>query len=276
MDPAANAESTSSLIHQAADAGANLVILPELIATSYAPTNPGLRDLAESVSDPGPCLTAWQNVARDRGVSVVAGFAERDGNSLFNAAVIIDEQGRIVDTYRKLHLFGDEHSAFSPGDHGLPIVDVQGVRLGVVVCYDLRFPEALRILAVRGCEVVAVPTAWVRGFDRKVDPTGRIGQVDGAVVQANLNQLFLVVADQVGETNGVGFLGRSLIVDPYGELVVGPLSPVDPQIATATIDTALVQSARHRGAGIDPLVNRRIDVYAEDLGYREVERKAAQ
>lgn len=268
LDPEANARTTAAAIREQAAQGARLVVLPELVSTSYDPSAEALADLAESVDDPGPCLGAWSAAAAETGSVVVAGFAERAGDALFNSAVVIDADGSIVDVYRKLHLFGGERRVFAAGDHGLPIVEVLGLRLGVAVCYDLRFPETLRILAVRGCEAVAVPTAWVRGFDRGVDPTGRIGQVDGAIVQANLNQLYLVIADQVGETRGTSFLGRSLIVDPYGTPLVGPLSPDAEETAMAVIDTEQVAAARHRGAGIDPLANRRTDVYAEDLGYQ--------
>lgn len=268
LDPEANAASTVRSIAEQAAAGSRLVVLPELVATAYDPRATSLRDLAESVDDPGPCLTAWQEAAAHHGVAVVAGFAERVGERLYNSAVVIDTDGSVIEVYRKLHLFGSEQGVFEPGDRGLPIVEIEGVRLGVAVCYDLRFPETLRILAVRECEAVAVPTAWVRGFDRAVDPSGRIGQVDGVIVQANLNQLYLIVADQVGETNGSAFLGRSLIVDPYGRPMVGPLSPDLAETAQATLDTDVVQAARHRGPGIDPLENRRTDLYAADLGYR--------
>lgn len=268
LDPSANALTTGARIRELAAQGAGLVVLPELIATAYDPHADALAALAESTDDPGLCLAEWSAAARETGCVVVGGFVERDGDALYNSAAVIDPAGTIVEVYRKLHLFGAERKFFAPGNRGLPIVDVAGVRLGVAVCYDLRFPETLRILAVRGCEVVAIPTAWVRGFDRGVDPSGRIGQVDGAVVQANLNQLYLVIADQVGETAGVSFLGRSLIVDPYGTPLVGPLSPEGEETATATLDTEAVAAARHRGPGIDPLVNRRTDVYAEDLGYQ--------
>jgi predicted amidohydrolase len=93
--------------------------------------------------------------------------------------------------------------------------------------------------------------------------------VDGALVQSNLNQLFLVCADQVGQADQVTFLGRSVITTPYGEAAAGPLSPNDEAIAVVKLDLDDVQRARHRGPGIDPFENRRTDVYAADLGYQE-------
>ncbi len=269
LDPEANAAGSSARIRTAAARGATLVVLPELVATSYYASRDKLLPIAESVTDPGPCLSAWSSTARELKVTVVAGFAEREGDKLFNSAVVIDSSGRFVEVYRKLHLFGVEHRAFSPGDRGLPVVDVDGVRLGVLVCYDLRFPETVRIMALRGAEVIAVPTAWVGGFDRAVPPDGRIGQVDGALVQCNLNQVFMACADQVGTTGSVSFLGRSVVINPFGQALAGPLSPDDEDIVVVPIDTGEVERARHRGPGIDPMENRRTDVYDAMLGYQE-------
>ena len=160
-----------------------------------------------------------------------------DGDRLFNSVAVIGPDGRIAGTYRKLHLFGRERDVFTPGDHGLPVFEIAGLRLGVVVCYDLRFPEAVRILALRDVDLVAVPTAWVAGFDKATSPTGSIGQVDGALVQGNLNSVFLACADQVGEAEPYTFLGRSVLVDPYGQATVGPLDPVAEDLVVVEIDT---------------------------------------
>ncbi len=268
LDPAANALSTVAAIERAATEGARIVVLPELAATGYCVDPVALRDVAESVSTPGPVLRAWVDAARRLGVAVIGGFAELDGGRLFNSAVTIDASGSVRSVYRKLHLFAGERDCFAPGDLGLPIVEVHGVRVGVIVCYDLRFPEAMRILALRGAELIAVPTAWVGGFDRR--PSGeRIGQVDGAIVQANLNQVYVACADAVGAIDPFRFLGQSVGVTPYGEVVAGPLSGSDEGIAHVSVDPQTVADARHRGPGIDPFENRRTDVYAVDLGYRE-------
>jgi predicted amidohydrolase len=125
----------------------------------------------------------------------------------------------------------------------------------------------MRILALRGAELIAVPTAWVAGFDRVVPEHGRIAQVDGAIVQANLNQVYVACADQVGTSGRTAFLGRSVAVGPYGDILAGPLSPTDEDLTTITVDAVEVERARHRGPGIDPLENRRTDVYDAYLGY---------
>lgn len=267
LDTAANAAATSAAIDRAARDGAQLVVLPELIGTGYVTDADALAAVAEDVSAPGPVLRAWSEAARRTGTCVVGGLAERSGGRLYNSAVCIDETGAIAGVYRKLHLFGREHDGFTPGDRGLPIVELAGLRVGVLVCYDLRFPEAMRILALRGAELIAVPTAWVAGFDRVVPEHGRIAQVDGAIVQANLNQVYVACADQVGAAGRTTFLGRSVAVGPYGDVLAGPLSPTDEGLTTITVDATEVAAARHRGPGIDPLENRRTDVYDAYLGY---------
>jgi predicted amidohydrolase len=268
LDVAANAATTTAALHSAAALGARLVVLPELAATGYVLDRDALLDRAESALAPGPALSAWSAAARDLGITVVGGFAERAEDALYNSVAVIGSDGEVVGTYRKLHLFGREREVFAPGDLGLPVFEVAGLRLGVVVCYDLRFPEAVRILALRDVDVVAVPTAWVAGFDAATPDTPRIGQVDGALVQANLNSVFLACADQVGSAPPHTFLGCSVVVDPYGRPVVGPLSPQEPEVVVVEVDLAEVQAARHRGPGISPLDDRRTDVYGALLGYR--------
>jgi predicted amidohydrolase len=269
LDVPANVATTTAALRAAAGRGARLVVLPELAATGYVLDRDGLLDLAESTQAPGPVLSAWAATAREHGLVVVGGFAELDGDRLYNSVAVIGPDGRIAGTYRKLHLFGREREVFAPGDVGLPVFEVAGLRLGVVVCYDLRFPEAVRILALRDVDLVAVPTAWVAGFDKVTSPTASIGQVDGALVQGNLNSVFLACADQVGTAEPYTFLGRSVVVDPYGRAAVGPLDPVAEDLVVVEIDTDDVRTARHRGPGISPLEDRRTDVYGDLLGYRE-------
>jgi predicted amidohydrolase len=269
LDVAENTARTTAALRSAAAGGADLVVLPELVATGYVLDRAALLDRAESTADPGPVLSAWSSEARELGVTVVGGFAERDGDALYNAVAVFGPDGGHAGTYRKLHLFGREREVFVPGDLGLPVLEVGGLRIGVVVCYDLRFPEALRILALRDVDLVAVPTAWVAGFDAAVPEGPRIGQVDGALVQANLNSVFVACADQVGAAEPFTFLGRSVVADPYGRPVLGPLHPATPEVAVVAVDTDDVRAARHRGPGISPLEDRRTDVYGDLLGYRE-------
>lgn len=276
-DPAERRRATVDAIADAAGQGAALVVLPELAACGYRLDAHHLAATAEAVDDPDGVVAAWRAVAGANGIAVVGGFAERTGgdgpgagdrppSAVANAAVAIEADGRIAGVYRKLHLFGREHDVLAPGDLGLPIVELAGLSVGMLICYDLRFVEAARVLGLRGADLIAVPTAWVPGFD-KPRADGGIGQVDGVVVQANLDQVYLACADHVGAEGDLTFLGRSLVVDPYGTVVAGPLAPDRPGLAIAEVDPAVVVAARERGPGISPRGNRRTDVYGAMLGY---------
>ena len=266
-DDSARLDATVAAIDAAATSGAELVVLPELAACGYRLVARHLALRAEPGDGTGPVLSAWRAAARRLGVAVIGGFAEATGAAIANAAVVIGPDGAVVGTYRKLHLFGTEHAVFAPGDGGLPVFDLLGARVGVLVCYDLRFPEAARILALQGAELVAVPTAWTGGFDAALPEGPRIPHVDGVIVQANLNQVHVAVAGQVGEQDGTIFLGRSLVVDPFGEVLEGPLSPTEEAVVTVDVELDTGLRAQHRGPGISPRENRRTDVYGDLLGY---------
>ena len=243
-------------------------MLPELAATGYVLAGDHLHEHAEPADATGPVLGAWVAAARRHHVAVVRGYVERLGDSLFNAAVAIASDGRVAGHYRKLHLFGGEHDVLAPGDLGLPVFDLAGLRVGLLICYDLRFPEAARILALRGAQAVLVPTAWVGGFNARGTAPGRfIGQIEAALAHANLNQVYVLCADFAGRQRDVQLLGRSIAIDPFGAIVAGPASADEPATLCADVDPATVAAALERGAGISPRANRRTDVYGDLLGY---------
>lgn len=266
-DDAGRLRATVEAIERGAADGADLVVLPELAACGYRLSARHLGLRAEPGDGSGFVLSAWRGAARRSGIAVVGGFAESTGSAIANAAVVIDPTGDVIGTYRKLHLFGPEHDVFAPGDRGLPVFEVAGARLAVLVCYDLRFPEAARIVALQGAQIIAMPTAWIRGFDAALPDGPRIPHVDGVIVQANLNQVHVAAAGQVGEQDGSVFLGRSLVVDCFGQMLLDPLSPCGEAVVTVDVDLDAPERAQHRGPGISPRENRRTDVYGALLGY---------
>ena len=224
LDAAANRELTTAAIAAAAADGAELVILPELVACGYVLDAEGIAELAEAGDGTGTVVSAWRAAAREHGIAVIGGYAERDGDDLYNAVAVIGPDGEPLGAYQKLHLFGREHDIFARGNRGMPVFEIAGMSVGVLVCYDLRFPETMRLLALDGATLIAVPTAWVAGFDARVPADDEsIGQIDGALVQANLNQVFVACADQSGSHGETTLLGRSLIISPYGDAIAGPL-----------------------------------------------------
>jgi N-carbamoylputrescine amidase len=269
LEVEANVARTVDAVEKAAAEGARVVVLPELASSGYVLHEPLVRPCAEDVAAPGPALTAWSEAAARTGATVVAGFPEVEDGRLYNSAAVFGPDGQLLAVYRKLHLFAGEQDVFTPGDRGLPIVEVDGIRLGVLVCYDLRFPEAVRIHALRDVDLVAVPTAWVGGFDAPDTRAAEIGQVRTARVMANVNAIPLACASQVGQAGPFAFLGSSVLIDPFGTDVAPPASRTKESVAVLDLDLGRLRLARHRGEGMSPLDQRRTDVYAELLGYTD-------
>lgn len=256
----ANREASVAEARRAFEQGARLVVLPELVVTGYVADRERLLPVAEQIG--GPTVSAWTQVAAKSGGYVVGGLCERAGDRLYNTAVMVGPEGLVLH-YRKLHPFREEKHVFEPGDLGLPVADTALGRVGLCICYDLRFVETLRALALRGAELVCVPTAWLPGFDaERWDAEGYCPQARGAILQANLNQVFVACASQAGRRDGLDFLGSSIIADPYGKVVSGPLPGDSDETAIATVDLDAARQAQVRDPLIGPRVDRRTDVYA--------------
>jgi N-carbamoylputrescine amidase len=261
-----NRRASVTAAREAFASSADVVVLPELIVSGYVADAERLRSIAEPLD--GPTVAAWQEVAGGSGGIVVGGFCERDGEALYNSAVAVGADGVLLH-YRKLHLFDQEKDAFRPGDLGLPVVDTPHGRLGVCVCYDFRFVEVLRALSLEGAELVCAPTAWVIGFDRqRWDDAGLCPQAHAVIQQANLDQVFVACASQVGRRGATEFLGSSIVADPHGHLALGPLPRTDERLEVVAIDLADTERARRRSARITPRDDRRTDVYGLRLGDR--------
>ncbi|WP_214108335.1 nitrilase-related carbon-nitrogen hydrolase [Acrocarpospora catenulata] len=261
---AANRALAATRAAAAFQAGADLVVLPELAVSGYVVDPVLARTVAEPLD--GPSLAAFTRVAGRAGL-VVYGFCERDGDDLFNTVVAVDGDGPVLH-YRKLHLFDREKGVYTPGDLGLPVRETPYGVLGLCVCYDLRFVEVLRALSLQGADLVIAPAAWVAGFDRTVPVAGATRHVDSVLAQANLDQVAVVAVSQVAGAShgGPATLGGSVACDAYGEVLAGPLSRTAADAALVRIDIAAVRAARVRGPAIRPREDRRTDVYS--LNYR--------
>ena len=162
-DPGRNLDRGLDMAAEGFSGGTNVVLLPELAVPGYT-ADPGV--LAESAQTlNGPAVKAWQRAAAAGGGYIVGGLCERDGSQLYDSAVMVSGDG-LLTCYRKAHLFDGEKNIFAPGDVGFPVVSTGYGTFGICICYDLRFVEVLRILALQGAELVLVPSAWVSGFDR--------------------------------------------------------------------------------------------------------------
>lgn len=258
-----NVGRTLELIETAAAQGARLIVLPELANSGYVFAS---RDeafaLAEEVPH-GPTSRAWMDVARRHGLHLVAGINERDGQALYNAAVVVGPTGH-VGTFRKVHLWAAENLFFEPGNLGFPVFKTPLGRLGTFICYDGWFPESYRLCALQGADIVCIPTNWVPipGQDEKREAMANIL----CMAAAHANSMFVAAADRVGVERGQPFIGQSVIVSYTGWPIGGPASPDREEIIYAEANLADARRERNWNEYNQVLRDRRIDVYDEMLG----------
>jgi predicted amidohydrolase len=192
----------------AASAGASLLICPEMFLTGYNIGAAAAARLAEAAD--GPSLARAARIARDHGIGLLFGYPERGGDgAIYNAASLIDRDGAALASYRKCHLFGDlDRAMFRAGSRLPEVVEMDGVRVGLAICYDIEFPETVRLLALCGADLVVVPTALMDPFEivaRTLVPA-----------RAVENQLFLAYANRCGQEGDLRYCGLSCVVGPDG------------------------------------------------------------
>lgn len=234
-DVAANRAKASAMLAEAAGRGAELAVLPEMWTTGYA-----LEEIHTLAEPPGgPTLTMLRAFAREHGVALVAGsLAEREDGKVYNTAYAIGRDGEVAARYRKIHLIGlmAEDRYLSPGDTRCTF-DLGFGPAGLIICYDLRFTELPRALALSGCRALFVPAEWPASRGRHWLALN--------VARAIENQMFVIAVNRVGRDAANLFYGHSLIVDPWGE-VVAEGSETAEQVIVADVDFAAVEEIRKR------------------------------
>jgi predicted amidohydrolase len=245
---------------RAAERGAQLIVLPELSSSGYVFTDESEAARTAENADAGPLVERLHYVCVRNGCHIVVGINERDGEQRHNSAVLIGPEGRIA-TYRKLHLFHDEQSWFTPGE-SVVVADTPLGRIGMIICFDLWFPEPARALALAGAEIIAVPTNWVSSFKPTVwDDRGYCQGDYVAMATAAQNGVVMACADRIGVERGTTFLGASIIVGADGWPVGGPASKDEPELLVADVDLDDVERARHRTPRNHLLRDRRPQAY---------------
>lgn len=241
-------------IREAIDAGADVVVLPELITSGYVFES---RDEAAEVAidREHELLREWAEEARRGDAVVIGGFCERgDDGLLYNSAALIDASG-LRAVYRKLHLWDHEKLLFEPGAAPPPVVDTRAGRIGVLICYDLEFPELTRWVGLQGAQLLAVPTNWplVPRPDGERPPEAVI-----AMAAARVNRMAIACADRLGTERGVEWTGGATIVGvdgwPAAERRDTGLLVTDIDLAEA-LEKRLTDHA-------DAFGDRRPDIYA--------------
>jgi N-carbamoylputrescine amidase len=268
-DPAANVETASARVREAAREGARIVCLPELFRSRYFAQSEdhAAFDLAEPV--PGPTTEALGRVAREAGVVVVAPVFERRAAGLYhNSAAVLDADGALVGLYRKMHIPDDplyyEKFYFTPGDLGFLAFDTAVGRIGTLVCWDQWYPEAARLTALAGADVLFYPTA-IGWHPREKAEFGAAQASAWQTMQrahAIANGVYVAAVNRVGHEGpadgGIEFWGASFVCDPFG-VVLKEASRTGEEILVVECDRRHLEDVRRNWPF---LRDRRIDAYA--------------
>ncbi len=234
---------------RAKEGGAELIIFPEMADTGYA--MPVIQACARPWSE--GAVPELQGIAKGLSLAIISGVSERAGASIYNSQVFIDADGKVVGTYRKTHLFTaapiGEDKCFASGNQ-LTSFPFGGLRLGLSICYDLRFPEVYRTLAIEEeVNVFILSSAW---------PFPRVEHFRIlAAARAIENQSYVIVSNRVGTDDGVTFCGSSLIIDPYG-VTVASASTDREELVQAEVSEEAIRSVRSKMA---VFAQRRPDLY---------------
>jgi predicted amidohydrolase len=244
------------LVKDSKSTGANLVVFPEFLM-AFSPASQTAKELAE-IAEPleGPFITALKEAANATRTAIVAAIYETCSiaDRVYDSAIWIDAAGNLAAIYRKLHLYDAfdfrESDKFAAGAELTPPVTLENGRYGMMICYDLRFPEIARMLALSGANILLAPSGWVQG-DLKVDHWQTMIRA-----RALENGCYVIAPDQVGNI----YIGHSMVVDPLGRTVVDLGEREGVQVIE--IDYELVQDTR---AKLPLLQNRRTDIYRNYL-----------
>lgn len=245
----ANVRKIRDFTSRAKKAGAELIVFPEMVDTGYA--MPVIKEHATSWNE--GAVPELQKIAKELSIAIICGVSDRDGSCIYNSQAFVDANGKVIAKYRKTHLVTaaplDERPWFTAGD-AFASCKIDKFNLGLSICYDLRFPEVCRILAVEHqVNVFINSSAW---------PFPRVEHLRIlALARAMENQSYIIVANRVGTDDGVTFCGSSVIVDPYG-VVIAAASPDREELVQGELSDEVIRAVRNRMPAFE---HRRRDLY---------------
>ncbi|MDR6951087.1 putative amidohydrolase [Ancylobacter sp. 3268] len=247
-NPAANLDRLGAAAQHAAASGADLLLAPEMFLSGYNIGRAALQARAEAPD--GPAARHAAILARRHGIALAYGYPERGpGGEIYNAARLVDRTGAVRLTYRKTHLYGSlDRDMFAAGDGLGEVAEIAGLKVGLLICYDIEFPEAARALALAGADVILVPTANMKPF---------VG-VSNVVVPARAfeNLVYVAYANRIGSEGELDYLGMSCVGEPTGGHLV--IAGNEDGLIFADLDPAALRAAR---AANRHLADRRPELY---------------
>ncbi len=270
-EPAANLAKALSLAERAARRGAQIICTQELFCSRYFCQSEDYRNFRLAETIPGPATEAFADLARRLGVVVVASVFEQRASGLYhNTAAVIDADGRLLGTYRKMHIPDDplyyEKFYFTPGDTGFRSWQTRFARIGVLICWDQWFPEAARLTALQGAEIILYPTAigWHPGEKKRLGAVQHSAWETVQRAHAVGNGCFVAACNRVGREKlragaGIEFWGRSFVAGTNGEILAKAATSRE-EVLLAEVDLGAVDATRTHWPF---LRDRRIDAYGD-------------
>ncbi len=246
------------LIELAAREGAQIITLPQLFNVRWFPSSINSKNFSLAETRDGTTISFLRETASRSGVVIVASIFEKEAENYFNTAFVIGAKGEIIGRYRKVHVpqipLWEEKAYFKPGDLGFPVFKTPFAAIGVQICWDVFFPEGFRILALKGAEVIFVPTA--SAFEHSQRKWER-----AIMAAAHANGVFILRVNRIGKEERQEFYGRSFCAGPDGEFVNNP-SGASPGVVLTELDLGEVTRMRNEWVF---LKDRRPEEYKEIL-----------
>lgn len=218
-DREANLKRAAEVAAEAAKQEADFICLPELFPTGWAPKQ--LANLAEPI--PGYIADKLSKIAEENNMHLVASIPEKSGGKIYNTAVLIGPNGNLLAKYRKMHLFLEESTCITHGGD-YAVADTKFGKIGLMICYDAVFPEVARQLALKGAEVVFMPSGWMEPFL----PQWKLA----TSARAFDNQFWIVAANRIGKDDVYAYFGNSRVVSPFGDAVAECGNQEETKVAT--------------------------------------------
>ncbi|NPV44398.1 MAG: carbon-nitrogen family hydrolase [Firmicutes bacterium] len=244
--PSENRQKVEKMFRQTIEDDPDVIVLPETWNTGFFPEN--VKELADLQGEPSCSLLS--ELAMEYKVNIIGGsIADNEKGKVYNTNYVFDRNGRMISKYRKIHLFSPsgEHNFFEPGNE-ISIYEIDGVKAATIICYDLRFAELVRTLALEGIQILFVPAEW---------PHPRLEHWKTLLkARAVENQMFVVGVNGVGKAKELKFCGNSMIIDPWGEVIA--CAGEEEGVITGELDLSIIHDIRER---INVFRDRRPGIY---------------
>lgn len=258
-DKERNIEKAVRFTQIAIDKGAQIICYPELFSTHWFPKDMDKNNFSYAEGIDGPTITKMKEIAKRYEVVLVCPIFEKEAESYYNSAIVIDAGGEILGSYRKIHIpqipLWEEKFYFSPGNNGFPVFKTRYATIGVQICWDNFFPEGTRILALKGAQIIFSPTAAAFASQKRWE----------TVISSNaiFNGIYIFRVNRVGSEERQDFYGKSFCISPEGELIDEPMGMKE-GLGLIDVDLRIIDRVRRE---FPFLKDRKPETYHEILKY---------